>query len=190
MKRFITAVLALALVGCAGQIAAQPTDEPSVSTKACPNGWTLRADAFSREALPSDLGEKIDRAIVAANARESRGGANLESYFTDAVSRTHGAELHKRASIADVDADIIIRYINRDSDGQLIAKGIGILHMRNGTGIFRFPDDPTSHVAIGTGWPGFFISPTASGSPKEPRLRIGRHEWRNRCDLRMSGIVP
>lgn len=190
MQKIVVAVLTLVLAGCAGQPVLQSYDSRPVAPKACPNGWTLKADAFSRGELPSDLGEKIDRAIAAANARESHGGTRLEPYFTDSVSRTHGAELHRRVPLADVDANIALRFIDKNADGHLAIQTFGILQMERGTGIFVFQDDPTTHLAISMGWPQFFDSPTASGFPKEPRLRIGRHEWRNRCDLRTSGIVP
>ena len=186
---FVVAALALTLAGCASQQIVQPMDSQPISAKACPNGWTLKADAFSRGSLPSDLLNKVDRAIGAAKVRKSRGGTNLESYFTDSVSRTLGPELHELVELADVDADIVIRYIDKDPDGHLIIRRIGVLQMRHGTGTFQFPDAPTQYVAVGTGWPEFFISPTKSGSPKEPRLRILRWEWRQ-CNLRMSGIVP
>jgi len=160
-------------------------------------GYELTANAWLRSQFPTELGQRVDTLIADANARESHDATHLGAYQTDAISRTLGKRLREEVKVrAPITADIEIRYTTVDSDGKVMVDSqtkrpvvhhVGVLHMKNGVGTFKFPDDPRSRI-VGTVWPEMFISPAKSGD--ERRLRIFPKEWGEACAVHMHGIIP
>ena len=176
----------------------EPTISRTLTGQECPAGWSVTAHAWSLASIPLELRQKVQKLMDNAHDRDSGYGTKLPPYRVDDVSRTLGKRLRMEVKIhAPVTADIKIRYLDVDpTSNQLSIREIGVLHMVNGTGTFRFPDDPRQHTVVGSGWsPAVdgsgrlqnFKSPEVSGG--EPRLRIFRDEWVD-CDPNMHGIVP
>ncbi len=161
-----------------------------VATGVCPNGYTLTMNAWSLQSFPDAIRKKAMGLIAAAESRDSQNAMNVEAYKADDLSRTLGAQLRREVKIrAPVTTDVTVRYVDVDSQtNKVVTRDIGVVRVVNGTGTFRFPDDPRKHVAVGTVWPANFISPTTSGG--ERRLRVFPGEWENWCALNVHGLVP
>lgn len=159
---------------------------------ACPDGWSLTANAWSLKTIKTistELGEKVEAMIAAAKVRASMNATRFESYQTDALSRTFGKRLREEVKTrASVTADIAVRYVDIDPQTKKVSsiRDIGVLHVVSGEGTFPFTDDPRQHV-VRTVWPADFLSPTVSGGV--PLLQIFDYEW-TVCGLNMSGVLP
>jgi hypothetical protein len=158
---------------------------PPATSSACPQGWTLIANAWNLDSLPSSMRAEAQSLISAAQARESDNARRLEPYKPDAVSRTMGRRLREQVKTrAPVDANITVRFL--DPRTGAVVRELGSLHVVSGMGTFRFAEDPRPFV-VETLWPPEFLSPTVSGG--QSRLRLFGYEWKSDCAMNEHGIV-
>ncbi len=164
--------------------AAQQTTAPAPVVGACPNGYTIIANAWSLQSL-GGLRKEAEELVAAANARESDEGRSLAAYQPSSVSRTLGARLRTDVKVrAQVSGDALqVRYL--DPQTANVVRELGTMTLTQGVGTFRFSDDPREYV-VETVWPREFVSPTMSGG--ERRLRIFPNEWRKFCSMNAHGI--
>lgn len=162
-----------------------PPPRPIAKSSVCPDGWSLTANAWQLESLPSGMRQEAETLIAAAEARESDNARRLEPYKPDAVSRTMGRRLREQVKVrAPVSADIIVRFI--DPQTAVVVRELGTLQAVNGIGIFRFDEDPRPYV-VETLWPIRFDSPTMSGGHR--RIRLFGSEWTGICAMNEHGLV-
>ena len=162
-----------------------PAPRPIAKSSVCPDGWSLTANAWQLESLPSGMRQEAETLIAAAEARESDNARRLEPYKPDAVSRTMGRRLREQVKVrASVNADIIVRFI--DPQTASVVRELGTLQAVNGIGIFRFDEDPRPYV-VETLWPISFDSPTMSGGHR--RIRLFGSEWTGICAMNEHGLV-
>ncbi len=162
---------------------AQQTTAPASVVGACPNGYTIIANAWSLKSL-GGLRKEAEGLIAAANARESDGGKSLTAYQGPSVSRI-GARLRTEVKDrAQISGNVLqVRYL--DPQTAKVVRELGTMTLIQGVGTLRFPDDPREYV-VETVWPREFVSPTMSGG--ERRLRIFPSEWGKFCSMNAHGI--
>ncbi len=163
---------------------AQQTTAPASVVGACPNGYTIIANAWSLQSL-GGLHKEAEELVAAANARESDEGRSLTVYQPPSVSRTLGARLRADVKVrAQVSGNVLqVRYL--DPKTAKVVRELGTMTLIQGVGTLRFPDDPREYV-VETVWPREFVSPTMSGG--ERRLRIFPSEWGKFCSMNAHGI--
>ncbi|HCR52356.1 TPA: hypothetical protein DIV48_01755 [Candidatus Kaiserbacteria bacterium] len=164
-------------------------------TSECPQGWTYRTLIYSLSSpkMTDTLRAAVKAQIDAAKKRITD-GSSLNLYLTDALSRTLGTRLwdEMRTDTAKIDGDIVLSYLNEDfASGKLQPQPLGVIHLKNGKGIFRFAEDPRSHSGIDTVWPDEVLSPLPSGVGNDvrPRIRFHKSEILT-CKFFSVGIAP
>lgn len=163
-------------------IASAPTVSLLTATSTCPNGRTLKANAWSLKALPEELRKKAEGHIAAANSR----GASPDAYKADAVSRTLGGQLRREAKVRmPITADI--RVVFRDPKTAAVVQDGSILRLADGVGSMTISGGQLGMI-IETIWPKEFVSPTVSGDAH--RLWFFPEEWKNYCAMNIHGLVP
>lgn len=166
--------------------ASQPQVTPLFATNACPNGFTLFANAWSLNSL-GGLRAEAEKLTQDADARESEEAMKIGAYRPDDFSRTMGKRLRNEVKTrALITADLPIRYL--DPQTAKVVRELGTIHMVRGVGSFRFSEDPRPYV-IGVIFPPDFVSPAMSGG--ERRLRMFGYEWESYCAMNVHGaLVP
>lgn len=177
--------IVLVLPSAPSAAAPLPVERPVAKSSVCPNGWSLTANAWQLDSLPSGMRHEAEALIAAAEARESDNARRLEPYKPDAVSRTMGRRLREQVKVrAPVNADIAVRFI--DPQTAVVVRELGTLRAVNGIGTFRFDEDPRPYV-VETLWPASFDSPSRSGG--ERRIRLFGPEWTGICTMNEHGLV-
>lgn len=154
--------------------ASSPPVPAVFTTSACPNGFTLIANAWSLGTL-GNLRHEAEKLIQSANERDSHEAMRLEAYKPADFSRTMGGRLRSEVkNRAAISADLPIRFL--DPRTAKVVRELGTIHMVRGVGSFRFAEDPRAYV-IEVVFPPDFVSPAMSGG--ERRWRMLDYEWKN-----------
>jgi len=165
-----------------------PPSKPIIPivTGACPNGYTLVANAWELKSLPDGIRKNAERLIAAAESRDSRNATNAEAYKPDDVSRTLGGQLRREVKIrAPLNADIRVQL--RDPQTLKVVEELGTLHLVDGIGSIQLTYE--QHLLlVEMLWPGRFRSPVVSGAAR--RLWLFPYEWKDWCEMNVHGIVP
>ncbi|MBI4088695.1 hypothetical protein HY415_01215 [Candidatus Kaiserbacteria bacterium] len=154
-----------------------PSQEPAApvlsTTKGCPNGIALYANAWEYEKIPDDLQGKVDALVVAAASRDSENASNAVAYQTAALSRTLTDELIRVVGVrAPVKARVSAHL--RDPQTLKIVGELGTFEFVDG--IARIPLDVEHRLQIvETIWQAWFSSPSVSSA--ERRLWLFPNEW-------------
>ena len=184
-KSVLAILIILVLAGC--QIATPVPPRASV----CPDGRWLIANIWSFKSLPAPIQKEVARMMVVAKSRDSRGATNPAAYRGDSVSRTMGALLRKEVktrALVSLDLEVFLRY-SRDPWEPKVAYEVGTLHVKEGTGAIRLPENPHRWI-VEVVWPSDFISPIRSGGKN--RMWILPEDWEGGkfCSMNAHGIVP
>ncbi|MFZ3043867.1 MAG: hypothetical protein WA058_02030 [Minisyncoccia bacterium] len=180
--------VAIPVVVAPPPITPAPPPKPAVpvATGACPNGFTLVANAWDLKSLPDDIRKNAEGLIAAAESRDSQNATNAEAYKPDAVSRTLGGQLRREVKIrAPLTADIRVQL--RDPQTLKVVEELGLLHLVDGIGSIQLTYGQHLKI-VETLWPGKFISPVVSGAAR--RIWLFRYEWGNWCEMNVHGILP
>lgn len=152
----------------------------------CPTGWSMRGNAWTMSSLPSNLRSEAIGLIRAAEGRDSNGGTNIPTYRPDDVSRTLGGRLRKDVRTrASYTGDLRVEYL--DLRTHQVVREVGTIHVVNGEGIIRFPDDPRNYIERII-WSDEFVSPTKSAGVRQ--MLLFPDEWGTYCLMNVHGILP
>jgi hypothetical protein len=170
-------------------VAPKPTavaPTPVVATGACPNGYTLVANAWSESSLSAVLHEKFTKLVAVANSRDTQQATNAAGYKGDGVSRTLGGQLRREVRTrAQVTTDVLVML--RDPKTFVAVQARVVIRLMDGVGSMTLSGDQVGMI-VETIWPANFTSPTLSGG--ERRLWLFPGEWGSWCTMNVHGLVP
>lgn len=153
---------------------------------ACPNGYALVANAWSRRGLSEEFRKKAEELIISAEGRDSRNATSADAYKPDAFSRTLGGQLRREVKTrASIGAEIDVQL--RDPRTLSVIKKLGNIKLVGGVGSMALSSDQIGMI-VETIWPNDFISPVMSGGKN--RLWLFPYEWKSWCLMNVHGLVP
>lgn len=150
-------------------MAPAPPSPPGVSA-ACPKGFAVYANAWTMDAMPDYLRQKVQEAIERAAARDSKGASDINAYRANDVSGGNpvassaeniGDELIRVVNVrAPLNVDITAQILN-PTDLSVTAN-LGTFRLTDGIARIPLAADQRLMV-VQIIWPQWFVSPTVSG---------------------------